>query len=538
MNSELNSRDVHPQNQIAYGKNLTSTKSSNLEKVANKNLFCHKTIQKPIHKFPFFGEAETDAFLSLPLGGVGRGLCLIDSEVSIKPLTGPALSAYLTNKKTHLYFGVERRSTKRKVQTIINRSLLFGSPFGGNPAGKGVINFYKMKKQILFFAMITLAFIFAGTTKSFGQALSPRTTPNPIDPLSCIANSLPLHPVPGVPYRYEMDGTTGEEQTSNWTWFATKDTTFLNTSGVNIATMLTAPGDLLSVSANYGVSTLDADTVSITWSAEILALTEYEGTFQGLTPTVPSPTFVVAYAEGINCADNIEVYEINPAPAFIVDIANIDEGGATLDWDVDTAECVDVVRSATYNDVSKTMLMDYGTDTIYFEVVASNFVTNWTPTLTITAGLSGSQLADIGIASSYANAQSGTWITGTTEETDMFTADSTSFNGIDLTASDPADVNDGVSVFVRVVIHNNTYESLTSQDFILSVDGQDATGQWDIAETDCADPTNADYDTDDSATQTMRPRPTIDGTPNTGTTTVDENPAAVDPSEVIDKERN
>lgn len=392
-----------------------------------------------------------------------------------------------------------------------------------------------MKKQILFLAFFTLALIFAGTNKSFGQLL-PRTTPAAIDTLSCIANSLPLHPVAGIPYKYKMDGTTGEENTYAWTWWATKDTTFINASGLKTNGSLTAPGGgLMDASTNYLNSVVDADSVIITWSPEVLALTDYEGT-PDPTGTTLSPTFVVGYANGINCADNIEVYEINPVPAFVVDIANITENGTVLDWDVDTAECVDIVRSATYRNA--TLMMDYGTDTLYFEVVASNFVTSWTPYLTIMDGLTDSQTADIGIATTYANAQSGTWITGATEQTGLIEGDSTSFGGIELDAVTSSNVPNGVSVIVRVVIHNNTFESLDSQTFTLAIDGNDYTDQWDIDETDCADPTLADYDTLDDANQIIRPRPTIDGDPANFPDTTDDDGETVTPETIINKERN
>lgn len=385
-----------------------------------------------------------------------------------------------------------------------------------------------MKKQILFLAIFTLAVFLAGTTKSFGQLL-PRTTPNYIDYLTCQGQSYPLHPMPGIPYTYRMDGASGEEHADQWTWFATKDSVFINSSGLNIATRLqVASGQLLNASTNYGTSG-SLDSVTITWTPEILANTLYEGVAS--TTNFPSPTFVVGYATGENCADNIEVYEINPIPAFVVDIANITETGVVLDWGIDTAECVDIVRAATYNSATDSLIMDYGTDTLYFEIVASNFVTSWTPYFQIMAGLTGSQTADIGVAISYANAQSGTWITGTTEQTGLQTTDSTSFGGIELTALDPDEVANGVSVFARVVIHNNTFESLSSQTFTLAVNGRDYSDQWDLEDDTCADPTTAVYDTDnDLANQIIRPRPAINhNTPDDGT---------VEPNTIINKQRN
>ena len=117
-------------NQIAYDKNQRNMNAQpgetfkgfgNLEGLANRNLFGRETARKPIHKFPLWGDAKQDAFLSLPPGGAGGGVCLIHNGVPIKPLTGPAPATFLTSKKTHLYFGGKRRLTKVEEQTIINR---------------------------------------------------------------------------------------------------------------------------------------------------------------------------------------------------------------------------------------------------------------------------------------------------------------------------------------------------------------------------------------------------------------------------------
>ncbi|GAB1451518.1 hypothetical protein MASR2M47_15740 [Draconibacterium sp.] len=179
-----------------------------------------------------------------------------------------------------------------------------------------------MKKQILFLAMFTMALIFAGTNSVFGQTLSPGiTATTPIVPLACIATSEPLHPFAGVPYIYSLSGP-GPEVPSSYTWWATKNMNFITGEVVmpagtnsNLSTQLTvASNDLVSTSTNYGittpVSTAGADEVEITWSASILAANQ-------VTSGVPArniPTFVVGYAEGENCADNIQVYEINPEP--------------------------------------------------------------------------------------------------------------------------------------------------------------------------------------------------------------------------------
>lgn len=371
-----------------------------------------------------------------------------------------------------------------------------------------------MKKQILILIFFMAAFV-AGTSSAFAQVLldpgvtDPTGTNQPIDPLSCVGTSIPLHPFPGSSYTYIMDGTTGEEQADTWTWFATKDPDFVTGGVLNTAGMIPA-ADLLGASANYGVPTAGANSVDITWPADILAGTEYQGT----PGSTPSPTFVVGYATGVNCADNIQVYEINPKFNFTIDIASIDESNTTLDWDAVAEECVDIVRGASYNDATKELDMDYGTDTIYFEVAAANFVNDFTPTFRLENGLTGDQTADISLYTSLANAQSGTSPAASTSwaSTDIGTATADWATGVAFDATDQADVVTGVSLFVRVIIDNNTHESLTSQDFVLAVDAIDdgAAGQWDMEEDDCDTATATDaVDQADVATSTITPRPTI-----------------------------
>lgn len=380
-----------------------------------------------------------------------------------------------------------------------------------------------MKKQILI-VTVFIAAILANVNIAFGQ-LSPGVTDptganQPIVPLTCLSGSEPLHPYPGVSYTYALDGTAGEETAANWTWWATKDPGFVTAEGTfNIGSLLTvASGDLVAVSADYGNDnsggTNGTPSVDITWSANILAATEYQGDPAAAgTPADPSPTFVVGYAEGNNCADNIQVFEINPSPNFTIDIAAIDTAtGNTMPWDDVTIEqCVDDVQSATYNTTSKELDMDYGHNVIYFEVAAANFVTDWTPTFQIVSGLAGDQTAVISMHASLADAQS--------NSSPLFTSSAIGASGMNtaiptsthLTATDPADVAIGVSVFVRVYIDNNTEESLTSSPFVLAVDAQDETetGIWDMEDDDCTSLTDA-ADQIDQGTITITPRPQLD----------------------------
>ncbi len=383
-------------------------------------------------------------------------------------------------------------------------------------------NFKIMKKQILLLAFFVLA-LMAGSLSSYGQLL-PGT--KPIAPLSCIATSEPLHPFPGVPYIYALDGAAGAEDAASYTWWATKNSAFV-TGPVTIATMantnfagrLIAP-DILNLSATYGtttpVATVGSNQVSITWSAATLAGTDYQG-----LPGPGTPTFVVGYAQGANCADNIQVFEINPMPNFTVDIAVVDpiDNSTILPWGDDLTGnlCVDVVRGAAYNNTSKELDMDYGTNTIYFEVTAANFVTNWTPHFTIEGGLRVSQTAVLSMFPTLADALAGTGILGAASPALTSAAGQVWDPAISLTAATPADAATGVSVWVKVLIDNNQEESLTDNLFVLAADGQDntlagvatATSIWDMEDGDCAALADA-KDEIDRATITVNPRPQLD----------------------------
>ncbi len=372
-----------------------------------------------------------------------------------------------------------------------------------------------MKKQILLIVFVALAII-VGVNKSYAQLSQGITATRALPPLSCADNANFLHPVAGVPYIYQMDGTTGAEKADQWTWFATKDPAFITNGALNTASALTtASGDLLNVSSNYNTAS-GTNSVEITWSPQVLANTVYQG-------SAGQPTFVVGYATGENCADNIKVYEINPIMSFIVDIAAIDEKDATLAWDTPAEECVSPVVGATYS--AGKLDMNYGTDTIYFEIVAANFVKNFKPTFRLISGLSGSQSAEIGLATSLANAKAGTFVIGGTTTLAVGADWAT---GIAFDAVDPAQVASGVSLYARVVINNNTYESLDAQDFVLAVDAVDDSGQWDMEDDDCGATPSNEADRVDQAIQTINPRPTI-----VGANVPDTNLAA--PNDIVSK---
>lgn len=373
------------------------------------------------------------------------------------------------------------------------------------------LNFTIMKKQILFLGIFILTAL-ASITNTFGQAQPSTILPRPLT--GC--NDYPLHPLPGKAYDYQVTNTAGPAP-STYTWWATKDPNFLTaTATANTSNMLSVgAGELIATSANYGGANATS-TVSITWSPEILAKTLY----QGPVGTDPSPTFVVVKADG-SCTNNLQVYEINPLKAFTVDISTFDAtASSTVAYGATATSCVDIARGAKYVAATHDLLMDYGTNTITYEVIAANFVTNWRPTFQIMSGLTASQTATIGWAYTEAASAAGTFVDSSAPGLQTGGV----WAGTQSVTTNETNTVKGVSIWVTVVIKNNTYESLTDQPFTLAVDGVDSTGQWDLTAV-CANGTAADQN--DQATHVITARPTI----GNGTADPGPNPATFVPKQ-------
>ena len=285
---------------------------------------------------------------------------------------------------------------------------------------------------------------------------------------------------------------------TTYSWWATKNPQFVigtttPTVSPNWGDKLTVGGGLIAAGNNYG-ATGGTQTMSITWSPQTLAGTKYQST---------SPTFVAVMTNGA-CSNNIQVFEINPQPAFTVDITNISTASTTAEVYGNTiSSCVSPVVSATYNSGNYGIDMDYGTNTIYFEVISANFVSSWTPTITV-AGLATAETASVTIYESWNAAQSQTG----GKETLNFATNGTQV-GTQTLGSTVSDTSTGVSIWLGVTVDHNTYESLSTSSIKVTIGGMDTTGQYDLADN-CNTVTGVD--TDDFAIQDITPRPDIDDT--------------------------
>ena len=351
-----------------------------------------------------------------------------------------------------------------------------------------------MKKQILFFTVFVFA-IFASIT-SFGQA-TPGTAARPLS--GC--NDDPLHPVPGKSYTYTVGGTG-----TNFTWWATKDPNFITLSGTtpttNMATqkLTVTTGQLEATSANYAQTPATATpSVDITWSSQILAGTALDGAGP------KTPTFVVVQAEdATNCTNNLKVYQLDPLVAFTVDILPMNtDGTVTGDYNATVSKCFAPVASAVYS--AGGVHYNYGTNVLYFEVVAANFFTSYDGSFKIN-GLQVGQSATVDW--SYTTGATATWaplgaaVTGDgtgvaqTVGTEKFLVDAAT------------NTSDGVSIYLRVTINNGTFEGIAPTPIAMLVNGVDSDGNEDVDNNTCKVPA-AGSNFEDVATETLTERPTV-----------------------------
>ncbi len=337
-----------------------------------------------------------------------------------------------------------------------------------------------MKKRILQSTFFLLA-IMAGITSVFGQAIHHSA---PESPVSCTTDA--LHPIPGVPYDYSV---TTDPAGGTFTWWATTNTDFITSGVLNNTGALTTPDVTPTTAGDYNMPT-SSSSIQLTWSTDVLA---------AASGTSPTPTFVAVYYEAPagSCADNLKVYQIEPVNAFIVDIKNLENKTlAPLAYSTSDSQCFDEVQSATWS--STGMQYDYGTNTLYFEVVAANFTEEWTPTFQIT-GLDAAQTASIewDYDTTFGNAVSVT--SGTTSSTAV--------------ATNVTDTSNGVSIFVKVTVDHDVFEGIADENITLAVTGTNKAGQSDVLATDCT--TSAAF-SDNEATQTLTRRPEV--TPMAGGT--------------------
>jgi hypothetical protein len=209
---------------------------------------------------------------------------------------------------------------------------------------------------------------------------------------------------------------------------------------------------------------------------------------------------VVEYA-GPTCSNNIKVMQIIPINAFTVDITNLENvAGTTLQYGVAENQCFDLVQDASF--VSGNIVIDYGKNILFYEVIAANFTGSYNPTFQLT-GLGTSQTADIDwgyVKGTYPTVA----VAGASGATVTTPAQNVTTNVTDTSV--------GVSIYVRVTVYNHGFEGLTDENISLAVEALDSalpTPNPDVTEA-CVP--GAGYE--DIAMQTLNARPAVtQGTP-------------------------
>ena len=342
-----------------------------------------------------------------------------------------------------------------------------------------------MKKQIF---ILVLA-IFASATAVFGQPKATNDASISPVPLQCPTND-PLNPIAGWSYDYKaVIAPTG----GSAYWYATKSTTF-TTAGKRVATEIPADGVAIASGAtNYQTSAAaptSPTTTTVTWTSAGLA---------GVDAT--HPLFMVVEYNGPTCSNNIKVMQIVPKIAFTVDITNINHTtAATLAYGAAEQQCFGLVQSAVYDAVAKAVTMDFGADTLYFEVIAANFTGTYQPSFQL-SGLVAPQTADIdwGVVKGTYDQNLTTGGTGSPLAVGPTTV-----------ATDATNTSTGVSIYVRVIVHNKGYEGTSDENITLAVEAVDAQGNSDVLASTCVAPATGFEDT---AMQTLKARPAV--TPGT-----------------------
>lgn len=344
-----------------------------------------------------------------------------------------------------------------------------------------------MKKQIL---ILVIAIFAISMSTVYGQKALPGFAPVP---LTCPTND-PLNPIAGRAYDYSAVINPALGSTF---WYATKSTSFVN-AGVRVATEIPDDGVAIASGAtNYRTSVIGATATSPT-------ATQVTWTSAGLNGvTNANPLFMVVEYQGPACANNMKVMKIVPKIAFTVDVANMENvSGTTLAYTgVTEDQCYSNVASSSYNFGTSQIDIDYGINYLYFEVIAANFTGSFTPTLQLT-GITGTQTADIdwGIAK------------GTYDQSLVIgAASAATITGGPITVStDETNTATGVSIYVKVTVHNNGFEGTADQNISLAVEAIDAFNNPDVDPVTCSVPSTP-YE--DIAMQTLNARPSVITTP-------------------------
>lgn len=360
-----------------------------------------------------------------------------------------------------------------------------------------------MKKQI--FIIIIAIFTLSLSQVSAQIVLDP----TPLDP-ACIDLDNPLRPVAGNPYTYEVD-VPNPPGNKSFRWYVTQDETFATGGTYNWATAEAIGGPILATGeAHYNALTPDANSIILSWQSFVLDPTEY--------------LFVVVYVENeritapLCTTNNIKVYRIQPVHAFTLDIANVDSA-ANVTGAASLPTCVDDVQEAIFDPGFGTdggVVYDYGKNVFYYVIAAANFSGQYNLEAIFTGLQAATPSGTVGQVAElywdYTNLGEANGPFAVTEGTaiDLGDVEAQAANGLVGEA--------GELIFIKVVIHHNSFEAANSLDeypYTLAINGKlvDDTGTP-LATDDSFDDLHfgnclPDLFVNDITTQRLMTRPTL-----------------------------
>ena len=357
-----------------------------------------------------------------------------------------------------------------------------------------------------------MALIAISFSTAYGQ-LAPRT-------ITCLSSDA-LHPVAGTPYNYIIDVPT-PDGTKEYTWLVTQDQHFIN-AGVLTANRENTSGNLLAVTGTgYNDVTNGTNTLSLTW--------------KNFAYDPNKPVFVVIQVKndagsGACVTQNMKVYKIQPQNSFTLDIANLLPGaspnvaGAIVPgYGSNIDKCIhDIVDAAYDANAPEGVIYDYGTDYMFYEVVAANFTDSWKPSFTLD-GVDANETVTVEWATdkAFTTTHSLTLAAGVWSSADVY----------NVVPAGGVVGSTGVSIYVRVTLDHSTttknYQGLADEVVRLAVDGLTnlnavapalplgdvhyANGVQSAGPPVVCNPLIVDGFVNDIAQQTLKPRPAI----NTG----------------------
>ena len=340
-----------------------------------------------------------------------------------------------------------------------------------------------MKKQLLFIVTFLFLALFAGKNTVNAQ---------------CVGDG--FNPSAGTLYTYVVDVTgPGYSGAGTYDWYVTDNVNIINPAFIipEINTFFTVdPGN-----SPYHTTTGTTNTIGLTWSVAAV---------NGGNPFY----LVLRYSEtnanaAPGCAaENIRVWQINPINTFLLAITGATNLGAQFD---NANQCAAPLLSAVITPGTPASVeYTYGTNSLYYRVMASGANGTWTPSLQLPAlAIQGQNYAAV----EWTDDLSGTptW--------HSFNVPAGNTTGGQFSSTDPATITDptnGTPIFIRVDIANENWETLADQPILVGIDGLLPNGMSDIwgGTGPVPDPCAQADPFAKTATYTILARPTVN--PGTG----------------------